>query len=207
MCPQQASVLWTAVAASGAMASAAVAAVYTAITMRLVRIQSEAKVIVYVRHDLDRPSILVITIENIGRDIAHDVKFTASRPIPARAFGLTAREAKDASTMDSGPLVVGIPALGPGDRRDITWGQFGGLTKALADGPIQLQYSYHSGRRRLTGLAALEVGSFDATDASEKPIVAAAHSLKRIADDTKAIASSLSRGRTAPAETDDVHGT
>jgi len=182
---------WTAVAALGALASAAVAAVYTAITMSLVRIQSDPKVIVYVRHDAERPSVFVITIENVGRDIARDVRFTASRPLPAKAYGISVDQAPDAPTMDKGPLITGIPALGPGDRRDITWGQFGGLSKALSAGPIHLEYSYGAGRRRLHGSATLEVMSYTATDASTKPIVSAAKSLREIATSARAIVATL----------------
>jgi hypothetical protein len=193
MCTDQASAFWIALAAFGAAASAVIAAIYTAITYRLVRIQSEPKVIVYVRHDMERPSILMITIENIGRDIAHQVKFIPSRPVPARAFGLTSEKAKAASVMTAGPLIDGIPALGPGDRRDITWGQFGGLSKALGKEPIILEFSYSSGKRRTSGTAQLEVGSYAGTDASERPATIAARSLECIAQHMGSIVSLLAK--------------
>ncbi len=76
--------LWTAIAALSASLSAVVAIISTYYAVRLLQAQGEPKVIVFVRHDFDRPSILTIVIENIGRDIARDVKFVASKPIPAR---------------------------------------------------------------------------------------------------------------------------
>ena len=73
---------WTAIAALAASLSALLAAIYTWLTFRLVRAQSEPNVVVYVRHDDSRPSVLQIVIENIGRSLATDLSFKASRPIP-----------------------------------------------------------------------------------------------------------------------------
>jgi hypothetical protein len=182
---------WTAIAAVAASLSALIAATYTIMTFRLVRLQSEPKVIVYVKHDLERPSILTIMIENIGRDIAYDVTFRASKAIPAKAFGITVEEARPADIMDDGPLIEGIPSLGPGDFREITWGQFGGLSKAIGDKPILLDYNYSSGKRKITGHAKLEARSYLGTDASEKPIVIIARSLREISGSTSSIASQL----------------
>ncbi len=183
---------WTAIAALAAGSSALMAAFYTLLTFRLVRMQGDPKVIVYVKDDLERRSILMIIIENIGRDIAYDVKFKSSRPIPSRAFGLTTESAKSAKAMHEGPLIEGIPALGPRDRRVITWGQFGGLTKALGEDSIILDYTYRSGKRLIKAQSKLEVRSYLGTDASEKPIVSIAKSLKEISEYSKDIKSLLS---------------
>lgn len=179
---------WTAVAALAAAATALVTAAYTYFTLRLVRAQAEPKVIVYVRHDLDRPSILSIIIENIGRDIAHDVRFVPSRPIPARAFGIELPPEPTAEVMTDGALVHGIPSLGPGDSRVVTWGQYGGLSAALKGAPIALQFSYRHGRRTLKGEAKLEVQSYRNTDASEGPILASARALKSLSEAMRHIA-------------------
>ena len=85
--------LWTALAALATVSAAVVAAVYTYFTARLLCAQLEPNVIVFVRHDVDRPSVLDIRIENIGRDVAHDVRFQASRPTPSRAFGVAEESA------------------------------------------------------------------------------------------------------------------
>ncbi len=111
---------WTAIAAVAASGSVVMAAIYTRLTFRLVRLQAEPKVIVYVKHDLERPTILVIIIENIGRDIAYDITFKASKAIPTKAYGITVDEARPVGIMNDGPLIEGIPALGPGDFREIT---------------------------------------------------------------------------------------
>jgi hypothetical protein len=182
---------WTAIAAVAAGCSAVLAAFYTILTFRLVRLSAEPKVIVYVKHDLERPSLLVIMIENIGRDLAYDVNFKTSKAIPAKAFGITAEEAKSAGIMNDGPLIEGIPALGPGDSREITWGQYGGLSKALGDEPIVLDYTYRSRKRLIKGCAKLEVRSYLGTDASEKPIMTIVKNLKELSESVSHIASLL----------------
>ncbi len=57
--------LWTALTAFATVTAAIVAAVYTYFTARLLRAQSEPNVIAFVRHDADRPSILVIRADTI----------------------------------------------------------------------------------------------------------------------------------------------
>lgn len=79
-----------------------------------------------------------------------------------------------------GRFVLGIPSLGPGDARVITWGQFGGLSNAIGSEPIRLSYTYRHGQHTLHGEAELEVASYVGTDASERPSLAAAKSLDRI---------------------------
>jgi hypothetical protein len=183
--------LCTVLAALGATVSAVFAAVYTRLTYRLVRLETDPKVIVYTRSDPDRPSILVLVVENIGREIAEAVTFTSSRPIPAKAFGLSINDAAAAGAMTDGPLIDGIPALGPGATRAITWGQFGGLRKALGDEPLRLSLTYRSGERVFTGDAVLEVKSYTSTDASRRPHVVVAESLKSIAESLEEIRASL----------------
>ena len=46
---------WTALAATAATFTALVTAAYTYFTLRLVRAQAEPNVIVYAKHDTDRP--------------------------------------------------------------------------------------------------------------------------------------------------------
>jgi len=183
---------WTAVAAVAAGGSAVMAALYTFLTFRLFRLQAEPKVIVYNKTDPDRQTIFMIIIENIGRDIAYNVRFKASKPIPSRAFGMSPDEAKPTKIMDRGPLIEGIPVLGPGDSREITWGQFGGLWKALKDTSINLEYTYWSGKRIIKGESKLEVRSYLNTNASEKPSSSIAKSLKEIATSSNRIESMLS---------------
>ena len=184
---------WTAVAAVAATLSALFAAVYTWLTFRLVRGQAEPKNVVYVCTDLDRPTILMIRIANIGRDVASDVRFTSSRPIPSEAWGLAGDDAKPAKTLNDGPLINGIPILGPDDRRDITWGQFGGLMRALGSEPINLAFTYKHGRRTLRGESRLEVASYSGTDASRNPPLLVVEHLEEIAKAVKTIAKEVAR--------------
>ena len=80
-------------------------------------------------------------------------------------------------------LVEGIPALGPGDTRKITWGQYGGLMKALGNGPIILTYEYKHGKRKISErTAVLECRSFTGTDAVDSEAVRVIKEMKRIAD-------------------------
>jgi hypothetical protein len=184
---------WTAIAAFAAGGSAVMAAFYTLLTFRLVRIQAEPKVIVYIKNDLERQTLLMIIIENIGRDIAYDVKFKSSKPIPYHAYGMSIDSAKPANIMKEGPLIEGIPALGPGDSREITWGQFGGLSKAIGDVPIILDYTYHSGKRLIKGQSKLEVRSYLGTNASEKPFVTAVRNLNELAKSLNSIVNLLEK--------------
>ena len=91
--------------------------------------------------------------------------------------------------MTDGPLILGIPSFGPGDARVITWGQLGGLTTAIGAEPIRLSYTYRHGRRTLQGEAELEVTSYRGTDASERPLLAAAKSLEGISKAMNTLAS------------------
>lgn len=185
--------IWTVVAAVAASISALFAAIYTLLTYRIVRSQGEPKVVVYVCGDPDRQTVILIRIANIGRDVATDIRFTASRAIPARAYGISLDEAKPAEIMSDGPLIDGIPILGPGDTRDTTWGQFGGLMKALGKEPIDIKITYKHGRRKMRGYSRLEVASFIGTDASENPNVVAAQSLEKIAKSTEVLAQAARR--------------
>jgi len=187
---------WAAVAAMASLGSALVAAVYTFLTYRLVRLQSDPKVIVFVKHDTERPTLLLIRIENIGRDVARDVSFTPSRAIPARAWGLDVAAAKDSDAMTDGPLINGISALGPGDYREIAWGQYGGLEKALNGAkPILLEYSYRSDRSKFTGTAVLEIQSFLGTDASQAPILRIANTAEKIAATAEGLRREFAKSR------------
>lgn len=159
--------LWTVVASAGALLSAAFAAVYVWLTFRLVRSQTDPHVVVYVKHDESRPTILIIVIENVGGGLATGISFETSRPVPTAAWGVGVEEASPAETMVRGPLIDGIPTLGPRDCRKITWGQFGGLKRALNDVPIDVTCKFHRGKRQMPETTShLEVNSFSDTDAT-----------------------------------------
>jgi hypothetical protein len=110
----------------------------------------EPKIVAYATHDPERQRIITIRVKNIGNDVARGIVFTASRPIQ-QAFGLSEGDAEPPETMTHGPLIDGIPLLAPGESRDITWGQFGGLMKAVGREPIHLTFTNQHGRRELIG--------------------------------------------------------
>lgn len=114
----------------------------------------------------------MLVIENIGRGLAKDVTFTFSEPLPEKAFGI--ENAPMPKTMSYGPLVTGIPSLGPGSKRVLTWGQYGGLEKGLEDRVVEVTAIYRSDHRYLIGskkhktISPLDIKSFEGTDASDK---------------------------------------
>ncbi len=132
-----------------------------------------------------------IIIENIGRGLATDVSFEASRPIPNNAFGICEVEIKPAEPMDAGPLIDGIPSLGPGDSRKLIWGQYWGLKQALGDQPLTVTCKYKHGKRSMPPFAAvLDVNSFTGTDAVGSEGERTINELKRVADALEQIANS-----------------
>jgi hypothetical protein len=178
---------WTATLAAIASIAAVVVSYYA------VRTQVDPDVIVYAKHDTSRPSIIVIIIENVGRGIAYDVRFTCSRSIPAHAFGIEKGGDEPPKGMDVGPFLTGIPVLAPGDQRVITWGQFGGISDALADHAIDVEASFKRSKKGswrsadLRTHSTLEVGSFEGTDASEPPEV---RQVRELANITRALEAS-----------------
>ena len=108
------------------------------------RSQVEPHVVVYAKSDERRPSIIVLVIENIGKGLAKDVEFELPKAFPGRAFGIGPDDAKTAKPMQDTPLIGGIPSLGPGAKRVITWGQWGGLYKALGDSVANIKVRFKS---------------------------------------------------------------
>lgn len=110
------------------------------VSYRTYRNQTDPEIVVYATPDLDSPMIIMLVIENIGRGVARNIKFSLSREIPHRAFEISKGENK--SWMTSGPLINGIPALGPGARREIRWGQYGALHNLLGDNIISVDATF-----------------------------------------------------------------
>ena len=157
---------------------------YVKLTNQLVQTQEAPYVVVYTRHDESRPSILQIIIENVGRGVAEDIRFELSRPIPGSAFGIEIKSAKKPEIMNSGPLIEGIPGLGPGDRRKITWGQYGGLSLGLGQNAVYVTTKFkYRGREMNPVTNFLDIKSFEGTDATDPDgSRQSAKELKRIAD-------------------------
>jgi len=144
----------------------------TVINYVLLRLHRDPEVVVYALPDTRRPTIINLVIENTGRGIAQDVTFESNRTIPSRAFGID--NAPEPESMSDGPFVTGIPSFGPGDKRIITWGQYGGLKKGLEDDVLEINAIYFSKpplsirRQRHKTLSSIDLRSFGGTDASDQ---------------------------------------
>lgn len=171
---------------------AVIAASVSAVVGYLIfRSQVDPQVIVYITLDDLRPTIILLNIENIGKGAARNVRFTVSKPLPAKAFGITEKEAQPFKPME-GVIVTGIPFLEPGGKRVFTWGQYGGLQKHLGEGvSVKVTYEHrHLGwplALKKTGTFPLEISTFAGMDVWDSNWgKAAADHLKDIASSLKA---------------------
>jgi len=167
----------------------------TSISYFLLRTQVDPEVIVYVKHDEMRPSLLMIVIENVGHGSAYNVRFSTDRTVPQKAWGVEKPAKNEAvAPMSRGPLATGIPLLAPGERRVLNWGQYGGLIEAVGHTPIRVTAQFESKRRfpwdptDHTVDSLLEVHSFEGTDASEPTELRQAEALEQIAENFKQLA-------------------
>ena len=148
-----------------------IATASTLISYLLYRSQRDPDVVVYAVSDEKRPTVVNIIIENIGGSPALDVKFTSNRPIPAEAIGF--ENAKMPIQMKEGPLATGIPSLGPGASRTITWGQYGGIHKSIGDEYIDISAKYYSNpplkiyKRNHESVSRIDIKSFEHTNAAD----------------------------------------
>ncbi|MGV8865123.1 MAG: hypothetical protein ACOH2T_28780 [Pseudomonas sp.] len=142
------------------------------VTYAVYRSATDPVVIVYAQPDLQRRSLVNLFIENIGRGAAHSISFSASRPLPEKAFGISLPE-KVPEGMKSGAIVNGVPFLAPGQRISITWGQYGGLARYIGDEPIRVDSFCYRGRskgifaKKLRAASTLDIKVFEASESSE----------------------------------------
>ena len=71
----------------------------------LFRTQVDPHVVVYATPDKTRPSVIVLVIENVGKRVAKNVRFTLSEPLPGDAWGL-GDDVPEPEQMRSGPLIT-----------------------------------------------------------------------------------------------------
>lgn len=161
---------------------------YVLLTKKILQAQSDPCVIITVVHDQDRPTILQLVVKNIGNGLAHDISFKFSKPLPNHAWGITAGNAKDAEEMKDGPLILGIPALGPGEERKIDWGQYGGLIKNIGEKPITATSFFKKNDKQMKPVKCyLDVKSFEGTNASESPVAQIAKHIENISKEVNHI--------------------
>lgn len=163
---------------------------YVRLTGHILAAQSDPCVILTVVHDNERATILQLCARNVGTGLAHDIRFEFSRPLPARAFGLSTDDAKEVTEMKDGPLIDGIPALGPGECRIIDWGQYGGLAVALGNEPIVATCRFKKNDKEMRPTQCpLDVASFAGTIAVESPPARAVRELEKISKSIQHLAS------------------
>jgi hypothetical protein len=165
-----------------------VTAAATAINYFLYRVQVAPEIVVLVVVDDRRPSMINLVIENIGKGVAKNIRFTSSEPIP-KAYGVAPSVAEPATLLSAGPFAHGIPALGPGARRVLTWGQYGGLHSAMGNRVIKVTARYTADKHtpwdpeEYVTESLLDVRSLEGLSIADHNYdKAAAEELKRIAD-------------------------
>lgn len=185
---------WSILGAFWASIVAAIIAVSaTIINYLFFRSQVDPHVIVYATHDDRRPSIILLIIENIGKAVAQDVQFEFSKSFPQDAFGF--ENAPQPQIVNRGPLFTGIPSLGPGAKRIITWGQYGGIHTAIGDGVINITARFKGVipgslfPKKYTVISPIDIKSFEYTDSVDHNWDRkSSEHLKRIADTFEKIA-------------------
>lgn len=153
-------------------------------------------VVVYTAADPRRSQMILLVIHNTGRGVAYDVKFSLDRALPSHAFYAPQKGGKQEryDAMKVGPLVTGIAALGPDDKRVVTWGMYNGLIAALGPEAVRVTAIFESrgshpwNPRRHEVDSYLDVASFDANDASRSELRQVVHELGKIAANTEKLA-------------------
>lgn len=96
--------------------------------------------------------------------------------------------------MNDGPLINGIPALGPGESRKIDWGQFGGLKASIGDSKITATCRFKkNGKEMPPIICPLDVESFSGTVAAESPSSKTAKELEKISKTVQHLASRFNK--------------
>jgi hypothetical protein len=138
------------------------------LTHKMLKVPLDPYVILSVIQDYDRPSMLQLVVKNVGPGVAHDISFKFSRPIPEYAWGVKVENAQTAEIMSTGPLINGIPMLGPGEKIKIDWGQYEGLKKILGTEPVIVTCSFKKHKQRMkVVICKLDLSSFEKTIATK----------------------------------------
>ncbi|ADJ29615.1 hypothetical protein [Nitrosococcus watsonii] len=170
--------------------------IYVRLTRSILATPSDPCVVLTVVHDEERVSILQLVAKNIGTGLATEIRFEFNHPVPDRAWGVAESDAKEAVEMKHGPLIEGIPALGPGETRRIDWGQYGGLKVALAGKNLVATLRFRKGKKEMPAIRCpLDIESYAHTVVAEKPAVKAAKELAEISKHLKQLAAVHSKLR------------
>lgn len=131
-----------------------IASFVAAVTYQAYRIQKDPNVVLYIKIDRKLPQMIVLVLENNGRGLAKDVRFSTSGELPAHGFSM-AREADD-THHPTRFLKRGVSSLGPGTKREYLWGDFAKLHAQLGDRVVKVDISYRSDVDRLFGAETYE---------------------------------------------------
>ncbi|MBU1059064.1 MAG: hypothetical protein KJ804_12195 [Proteobacteria bacterium] len=163
--------------------------IYVRLTRSILATHSDPCVVLTVVHDPEHATILQLVARNVGAGLAYDIRFEFSHSLPEKAFGLTVADAKNAKKMTTGPLINGIPALGPGESRKIDWGQYGGLMAAIGDSDIIATCRFKKNNKEMPPTKCpLDVKSFVGTISTEAPMAKTARELAKISKSIQDIA-------------------
>ena len=133
------------------------------------RSQVDPQVIVYTTPDPDNRQIILLIIENTGRGMARHVTFELPKQIPVLAF----KSVEELQQMYRGPFIDGLPALGPGARRVIKWGEYKQLVETIREDVINVTVRYRGEPvgpylpHWYESTFPIEIRSFLATDATD----------------------------------------
>lgn len=157
-----------------------ISAFAVAVNLWVYRTQTDPEVIVFATNDESEQTQIWIVVQNIGKGLAQNIRFIWRNGTPMKAYGLTVEQASGNPPEPMvGPLVRGMPSLGPGSRRVFIWGQYGGITAALADqnGELRVRCEYEGGhpflmgdRRRHSREYVIDIHSFDETIDRDAPL-------------------------------------
>lgn len=151
---------------------ALIATTSTVVTYIVYRSSTDPLIIVYANPDLTRPSLVCLTIKNIGKGAAYNIAFRPDRSLPTEAFSIPEPENMP-KEMTSGPIIHGIPFLAPDQQISFAWGQYGGLYKFIGNTPITVNCSFHrTGNphiltRKLKSISRLDIKTFERSESSE----------------------------------------
>lgn len=123
--------------------------------------QTNPNVIITAIHDDDRPTLMVLVIKNIGNGLANNIRFESSVPL-CTSFGIDKPTLRDPRLIDSGPLVTGIPSLGPGECRRLNWGQPYALIQSIGSSIITIKCKCEnsSGEQMPPSICSIDIESF-----------------------------------------------
>ena len=136
------------------------------------RSSTDPLIIVYANPDYTRPSLVCLTIKNIAKGAAYDIRFKTNRPLPSEAFSIPIPENMP-EKMTKGPIINGVPFLAPDQQISFAWGQYGGLYKFTGDTAITVDCNFHRAGnpnifdKKLKSISKLDIKTFERSESSE----------------------------------------